>query len=123
MRAAVLEDDPRTGDQVLDRARGEDLAGAGQSSDTRTDVHGKAADVVAHAFALTRVEAGSDLEAGLAEAIADRDRAADGAGRPVECREEPVAGGADLLPAEMFQLATHRRVMLLEQVAPGLVTK
>src|SRR2546423_3358878 len=51
MRAAVLEDDPRTGHQVFDRTRGEDLTGAGQSSNTRTDVHGKAADVVAHPLA------------------------------------------------------------------------
>jgi hypothetical protein len=114
MRAAVLEDDPRTGHQVFDRARGEDLAGTGQSSDTRADVHGKAADVVAHAFALPGVNAGSDLEAGLAETVPNRNRAADCARRPVERGEEPVTGRCDLLPAEMFELATHGRVMLLE---------
>ncbi len=114
MRAAVLEDDPRTGHQVFDRARGQDLAGTGQPSDARANMHGKAADVVAHPLALAGVDAGSDLEPGLAQAIADGDGAADGAGRPIESGEESVTGRCDLLPAEVFELATHGRMMLLE---------
>src|ERR1700686_11157 len=78
---------------------------------------------MAHPLALTSVNAGSDLEAGLAEAIADGDGASYGSGRPVEGGEESVAGGADLLPAEMFELATHRRVMLFEEVAPGFIAQ
>src|SRR5260370_41642123 len=107
MRAAVLEDDPRTGHQVFDRARGQDLAGTGQPSDARADMHGKAADVVAHPLALAGVDAGSDLEPRLAEAIADGDGAADGARRPVERREEPRTGRADLLSAESREPPTY----------------
>src|SRR2546423_484745 len=123
MRAAVLEDNPRTGHQVLDRARGEHLTGAGQSSNARADVHGKAADVVAHPLALTGVDAGSDVEVGLEEPIADGDGAADSARGPIEGGQEPIAGGADLLSAKSRELATYQRVMLLEEVAPGMVTE
>src|SRR5438128_12682212 len=87
MRAAVLEDNPRTGHQVFDGARGEHLTCARQSGDPRANVDCKPADVVAHPLALTGVHARSDFEAGLMEAIADGDSAADGARRP-------VAGGA-----------------------------
>src|SRR2546423_7992606 len=93
MRAAVLEDDPRTGHQVFDRARGEHLTGAGQSSNARADMHGKAADVVAHPLALASVDTCSDLEVGFEEPIADGNSAANGAGGPVEGGQEPIAGG------------------------------
>src|SRR5258708_16246393 len=99
MRAAVLEDDPRTGDQVFDCARRENLTGTGQSSNPRTDMDGHPADVVPHPLALTRVDTGSDLEAGLANTITDGDRAAHRAARPVSRRQESAAGRADPLPA------------------------
>src|SRR2546430_1779983 len=118
MRAAVFEDDARTGHQVFDGARGENLAGIRQSSDPRPNVHRQAADVVPHALALASVHARSDLEAGLTESIADRDGAAHGAGRPVEGGEESVAGRGDLLPSEMRELAADGRVMLFQYVAP-----
>src|SRR5260370_12352791 len=101
MRAAVLEDDPRTGHQVFDRARGQDLAGTGQPSDARANMHGKAADVVAHPLALAGVDAGSDLEPRLAQAIADGDGAADGARRPVEPPAEPLTPPAHPLSPEI----------------------
>src|SRR5256714_9068804 len=123
MRPPVLEDDPRTGHQVFDRARGEHLTGAGQSSNPRADVHGKAADVVAHPLALTGVDTCSDLEVGLEEPIADGDGAANRAGGPVEGSQEPIAGGTDLLAAKPRELSTHQRMMLLEEVAPGMVTE
>ncbi len=69
------------------------------------------------------MDTGSDLEAGLAKTITDGDRAAHRAGRPVERGKESVAGRADLLPAEMRELATHCRVMLLQHVAPGFVAQ
>src|SRR5215212_6670497 len=45
MRPAILEGDPRAGDEVGDRPRHEDLAGAGQGADPGADVHGDAGDV------------------------------------------------------------------------------
>ena len=123
LRAAVLEDNPRTGHQVFDGARGEDLTCACQSGDPRANVDCKPADVVAHPLALTGVHARSDFEAGLTEAIADGDSAADGARRPVEGGEESVARRGDLLAAEMFELAAYRRVMLFKDVAPGVVAQ
>src|SRR5205807_4013564 len=123
MRAAILEHDPRAGHQVFDGARGEDFTGTRQSSDPRADVYRKAADVVAHPLALTGMNPGPDFEAGLAETIADRDGAAHGAGGPIERGEESVAGRADLLPAEIRELAPNQRVMLLQDVPPNFVAQ
>ena len=49
------------------------------------------------------------------ERVADRPGAADGAARPVEGREEPVARRVDLVAAEPCELAAHDRVVLIEQ--------
>src|SRR4029077_14264552 len=117
--APVFENDPRTSDQILDGTRGEDLAGPGESSDTRTDVHGKSADVVTHSLALARVDAGSNLEAGIVEAIADGYGAAHGAGRPVEGGEESVSGRGDLVASKMRELSSDGCVMPFQHVAPG----
>jgi len=72
MLASVLEGDPRAGNQVLDRAGHQDLAGAGLGGDPRPDMHGDAADVLAHPFALASVQPGPDLQAQAADTSADR---------------------------------------------------
>ena len=45
--AAVIEGEAGPGDQVLDRARGQDLPGPGLAHDPGRDVHRDAAEVVA----------------------------------------------------------------------------
>ena len=57
---------------------------------------------------LARVNARAHLEPELGQAVADRERAADRARRAVEQRQEPVAGGVDLLAAEALELAPHQ---------------
>ena len=61
--AALLEDDARAGDDVLDRARDEHLAGKGGRSDSRADVDRDSADAVVGLLDLAGVDAGSQLEA------------------------------------------------------------
>src|SRR5919201_3168968 len=90
--AAVLEVDPRAGDEVLDGARDEHLAGLGKRRHARADVHGDAADLAVDELALTRVQPCADVQVERADAVADRARAADRPRRSVERREEAVAG-------------------------------
>ena len=59
----------------------------------------------------------------VADRIDDRLCAADRARGPVEGREEPVARGIDLAPVEAGELASHRGMVLLEQVAPAPVAE
>ena len=66
MLAAVVEREAGADDEVLDRARDEDLAGAGERCDACGDVDREAGDVVALDLDLSDVEAGTDLQSELA---------------------------------------------------------
>jgi len=61
--AAVLEDEPGAGDEVLDGGADQDLGGPGERRDPGADVHGDAADVGTDQLDLPGVRAGADLEA------------------------------------------------------------
>ncbi len=67
------------------------------------------------------VHAGADLEAFAHGAPPDRARAAEGAGRCVEHREDAVAGRADLAAAKALELHAHGRVVHLQALVPGRV--
>ena len=66
---------------------------------------------------------GPDLEPQLADAVADRDRTADRAGRAVERREEPVADDLDLVAAEPLELTAHDPVVVGQQGLPADVAE
>src|SRR6187431_2943747 len=123
MRAAVDERDAGPGDQVLDRARHEHLAGAGLRRDPRADVDGDAADLRAHHLALAGVHAGTQLEPQRPGAFADRLGATDGARRAVERGEETVARGIDLAAAESLELAAGDAVERIEDGVPARVAE
>src|SRR5689334_23355557 len=73
---AVLKQEARARNQVLDGLRHENLAGAGFRRHAGTDVHGKASGFLAQLH-LSRVHAGPDLHAVVAGRVADRDGAPD----------------------------------------------
>src|SRR5262245_35291467 len=102
--AVVRELQARPGHQVLHRARGDDLARAGDRQDTRGGMHRNAAEVVATDLAFTRVYARPDPEAERAGAVDDRHRATERACGAVEAREEAVPGRLHLAPVEALQL-------------------
>jgi hypothetical protein len=85
--SAVGELEPGPGDQVADRLRHEHLARGGRGGDGDRDVESDAAHVSVDELDLPCVHAGPGSDAGCC----DRRRAADGAGRPVEAREQPAA--------------------------------
>jgi hypothetical protein len=64
-----------------------------------------ASDVVAHQLDLARVQAGPHLDSQRRHRVGDRPRALGGAGRPVEDRQEAVAGGLHLAPSKRVSWA------------------
>jgi hypothetical protein len=64
----------------------------GCSGDACAGVDGDSSGFVAHEFALARMDAHPNVKLDIAQAAADRARAVDGTGRPVEGREQDVAG-------------------------------
>src|SRR5262249_26311529 len=120
----VLERQPGPRDEVVRRRAHEHLAGIGDGHHSRADVHGYAAGLLSdRALDLPRVDARPHLEPQLAEHVPNRDTAADRPCRPVEQREEAVARRVDLLAAETHQLTPDRRMMSLEERAPGRVAE
>jgi hypothetical protein len=61
--AAVLEADPRAGNQVLDGARHEDFAGPGKGRDAGADGNPDPHDLAVADLELAGLQAGTDLEA------------------------------------------------------------
>src|SRR5918912_3540752 len=121
--AALLEGDPRAGDEVAHRARDEDLTRPGQRRDPRAGVDGDPAHLPVRELALAGVEPCAELEPEAAHAVADRARGADRACGPVEGGEEAVAGGVDLAPAVARELAADGGLVRLEQLAPAPVAE
>src|SRR6202035_2358862 len=91
--------------------------------DPRTDVDREPGELVAVDLALSRVDAGPDLQAESRHRVDDGTRTTDRARRTVECRQEPVACGVDLTTAEADELAPHGRMVGLEQLAPAAVAE
>src|ERR671930_2095198 len=121
--AAVLELEPRPRDEVLDGARDEHLARPSLVGDAGSDVDGDPARLPAVELALAGMDARADVEAEVAEDAPDRARARDGARRAVEAREDAVACGVDLLPAEPGDLGPHGSVVACDQLAPRAVAE
>src|SRR6185437_6493885 len=97
--AAIVELEARARDKILDGRGHEHLTRVRTRRDACADVQRDSGELVADLLALTGVHAASHLEAELADALRDRAGAHDRAGRPVERREEAVAGVVELAPA------------------------
>jgi len=72
---------------------------------------------------LAGVQSGSDLEPEAAHGVHDCPAGADRPRRPVERRQESVAGSVDLSPAKPLEVATDELMMVLEQVAPTTIAE
>src|SRR5262249_10758797 len=69
------------------------------------------------------MQASPYLESESVDAFDDRLGAADRTRRPVETREKAVSGRVDFSTTEADELATHDRVMTLEQITPCPVSE
>src|ERR671934_399381 len=121
--AALLELHAGPGDEVLHRLRDEHLAARREGGDPGADHDGKARHLVLVQLALAGVHAGPHLKPELVHSVDDRVRAADRPRRPVEGGEEPITCGVLFFASVARQLASHERVMALEQLAPGTVAE
>src|SRR5829696_2365996 len=102
--AAPLEPQAGPGHEVPDRPRDPDLAGGRSGGDAGPDVDAEAGDVVAEPLDLGGVDPDPDRKLEAGDGPPQRVRAAHGAGRPVERREQPVAGGDDLVAPEPCEI-------------------
>src|SRR3954468_18433591 len=82
---------------------------------------GDPAELSINDLALTGVQARSDLDPQLGDLPADRRSAAYATRRPIERREEPVAGGVQLTAAMASQLSSHNRVVALHDLPPSRI--
>src|SRR6476619_4821739 len=71
LRAAVNERNPRSGDEILDRAGDQHLPWAGQGSDPSSDVDRDPPDVLVHDLDLPAVEPDANLQADGAGTLRD----------------------------------------------------
>ena len=69
------------------------------------------------------MDAGTNLDAELADLLDDLERAADGRSRCVEDGKEPVTCGVHLASAVTAQRSANARVVELDQLAPAAVSK
>src|SRR5205807_549682 len=123
VRSAIVELDPRAGDQVRDRPGHEDLAGLRERAHASPDVHGDSADVAVHHLQLTSVESGADLYRQRPYGVACGGGGADRPRRAVERGEEPVAHRLHLAPAMALDLTAHELVVPLYELTPAAVAQ
>src|SRR5262245_6964947 len=119
--ASIVELEPRTGDEILHRARHEDLVGLGERGDTLADVHRHASDVVAAKLELARVQSHTDVDPEAAGRSDNGVPAPDRARWSVERRQNPVAGRLHLTAAEHRELLSHGFVVRVQHCLPVLI--
>src|SRR6185503_14816683 len=96
---------------------------ARERSDPGADVHGHAADVVAHELALAGVEAGSHFDAQHPHLVGDRARTADPACGSVERGEEAVTHGLHLATPVALELRSDQLVVAGHELTPARIAK
>src|SRR4051794_18325281 len=116
--AAVGELHAGTDHEILDGARDEHLARAGERAHPGADVHADAGDVPVPALDLARVKTRADLDAERPHRLLHGSRGADALARAVEGGEESVAGALHHDAAVARDRAFGDEVVLLEQVPP-----
>src|SRR5512132_493957 len=119
--AAISERDARAANKVDDGARDKDFVRPRERLDSLGDVDGDAADVVTAQLDFPSVEAATHTDADGEERIANGAGAAHRSPRPIEGRQEAIAGGSDLSAAEAFEFAAGEAVVGCEQLGPSVV--
>jgi len=117
----LVESNAGSGDEVGHCLRDENLSRACKGGNARTDVYSDSPDVVVSQFDLAGVNPDADYNAEHPDGVAHRTCTVDGAGRPIERRQEAVADELDLYPANAAQLGTDEGVVTVEQRSPSLV--
>jgi hypothetical protein len=90
-------------------------------ADAVGEVDGDACEFRAASFDLAGMDAHSHVDADLAGRVADRDAAANRAGRAVEGGEDAVTGVLLFVAREAHQLMAHGVIVAVEQRTPGTI--
>ena len=96
-------------------------SGSRERLDALGDVDGDAADVVTAQLDFASVEAATHTDADGEDRVADGAGAAHRSSRPIEGRQEAIAGGSDLSAAEAVEFAAGEAVVGCEQLRPSAV--
>src|ERR1700730_6878800 len=123
MDPAILEEDARTGAEVFDGARHDNLARCRDGADARRDVDGDASDVIAVHFDLPGVNAGANLETERVQVPDDVLGAAHRARWSVKRDQEGIAEGFDLAAAVSPKLSPDRAVVARKQSLPVFIAE
>jgi hypothetical protein len=115
--------EPRTGRQVAQRRRHEDLTGSRGGHDPGADRDGDPADLAGDLLDLADVKPGPHLEAERLDGFADVEGALDGRGGGVEDGEEAVSRRIDLAATVTAQCRPNGLVMLLDEITPGAIAQ
>src|SRR5215471_10762598 len=115
--AAILEPQPRAGDQILDGPRNQHLAPGGARGHLRARLDRDAADAIVSDFAFAGVEADADVGAEPGRGGSDGAGATDGASRAVERADEPVRLHLEAPAAEPLQFLPRVRVEAIHALA------
>src|SRR5882672_3997547 len=119
--AAVHEHQPRSGHQVADCARHEDLVRGSERGDARRRVDRDPAQRGLVALDLAGMHPRARLKPELACGALDRAGALDGAAGSVEVREQPITRRVDLDARVDRELPAGVRVVTREEVTPSAV--
>src|SRR6478609_6692075 len=111
MIAAATKAHARTRHKVLDGARHQHLARAGERRHARTDVNGNAADIIADHFALAGMKPGADFNPQRPDFVCDGASAPYGACGTVESSKDAIAGRLHFVAAEARKGTPYRGVM------------
>lgn len=123
MQTPIFEPDARTRNEILDRARNENLPRFGEGRYSCPDAHGDPPDLFIDQFALARMHAGTDLDPQVFHGTRRSVRAPDRSRGAVERSEEPVACCVDLPPPVSSQQSPDPLVVAFQQLLPAHVTE
>src|SRR4029453_3357755 len=119
MLAAILEDEPGAGHEVLHGACCQHLSGFGKRSEPRADVYRDSAHSIAFQLHLARMHACTDLDAQVPDRTHGCKSAPHRPFRAIEGGEDAVARGVDQTAPVAFDLDARVLMMASEEGAPS----
>jgi hypothetical protein len=121
VRAPIGKSDTGARDQIPHRAGHDNLIRFRERCHARADVYGEPDHIVVLELALAGVQSGAHLKTEAVNAIANRTSASNRARRPIEGRQQSVAGGIRLASTKSRQFLAHDPKPLLSQRTPARV--
>src|SRR6266853_1943704 len=121
--AATCELHARADDQVLDRARHENLTGLGRPHHAGGDVEGRASWAAVADLTLAGVKAGLNTQPEVEQLVADFQRAADRSRGAIEYGGDAALARLDLAARVARERLADHAVMTVDQLVPALATE